>query len=67
MKSLTSINVDGDDQQVWEIYTDASREQTFGFVFSDADAEWIETMLLEAGRLDKAFQSSMPNEKVRVS
>ena len=45
MKSLTSINVDGDYQQAWEVYTDDTREQTFGFIFDETDAERVERML----------------------
>jgi hypothetical protein len=50
MKSLTSINVDGDYQQAWEVYTDDTREQTFGFIFDEADAERVERMLLQGGK-----------------
>jgi hypothetical protein len=61
MKSLTYIDVQGDPQQVWEVYTDDTLEQTFGFVFSEDDARLIEDMLKEARELDIAFSSSTLN------
>ncbi len=46
MKSLTTISVQGNEQSVWEIYTDDTREQTFAFVFSEEDAGRVERLLL---------------------
>lgn len=48
MKSLTTISVQGDEQQALEVYTDDTREQTFGFIFDEGDAGKVEQMLLVA-------------------
>ena len=34
--SLTSIEVDGDVQDVFEVYADATKEQTIAFVFDES-------------------------------
>jgi hypothetical protein len=57
-KTLTSINVDGEYQQVWEIYTDETQEQTFGFIFDEEDARLIENLLKDNKNLDKTFQQA---------
>lgn len=33
--NLTTINVQGDDQEAFEVYADESREQTIAFVFDE--------------------------------
>ncbi len=44
MKSFTNIIVDGEEQQAWEVYSDDTKEQTVGFIFSDDDAVKVEEM-----------------------
>lgn len=36
--SRTTINVQGDEQEAFEVYADESREQTIGFCFTEEDA-----------------------------
>ncbi len=36
--TLTTINVQGDDQEAFEVYADETKEQTKGFVFDEKDA-----------------------------
>jgi hypothetical protein len=45
MKSKTTIDVQGTPQDVWEIYMDDTREQTFGFVFDEFMAELAESII----------------------
>ncbi len=46
MKCLTEIDVQGNPQQVFEVYADKSREQTVGFVFDEQDAILLENALI---------------------
>lgn len=39
--TLTTIAVQGDEQQVFEVYTDETKEQTRAFCFDEADANLI--------------------------
>lgn len=50
MKTLTTIHVQGEEQQAWEVYSDDSCSRTIGFIFDGAEAELLESML--KGRLD---------------
>lgn len=47
MKTLTTITVDGDEQQAWEVYSDETKERTIGFIFCDKIAEALENLLRE--------------------
>ena len=60
MKTLTTIDIQGDRQDVWEVYCDESREQTFGFIFGEDNARLVEDMLELSKRLDQAWEKAAP-------
>ena len=41
MHTLTTINVQGDDQEAFEVYADDTKEQTIGFVFDERIARLL--------------------------
>jgi hypothetical protein len=64
MKSLTTIQVQGEDQEVWEVYLDDTREQTFGFIFDEDDARQVEDMLARKdGRGYKQWMEKKKSKK----
>lgn len=45
MKNLTTISVQGNEQEVFEVYADDTGERTAGFVFDEEDADLFEHAL----------------------
>ncbi len=46
MKTMGTITVQGDQQMMWEVFTDDTKSQTFGFMCTKEGAERVERMLL---------------------
>ena len=65
MKTLNTIQIDGHEQDAFEIYMDDSREQTFGFVYDEGDAKAVEGLIAMRQAVQEA-RSMMGDNEDRV-